>query len=60
MNHNITLTMDELHAIRKEHSARTRNLPNDEYCRLLEEEATPVRLALERAKTRCKKAGHLS
>jgi len=47
---NITLTIDEIHAIRREHSARTKDLPNDEYYRLLEEEAAPVRLALERAK----------
>lgn len=51
MNHDITLTIDEIHAIREEHSARTKNLSTDEYCRLLEEEAAPIRLALERAKT---------
>lgn len=50
MNQDITLTIDEIHAIRKEHSTRTKNLPNDEYRKYLEEEATPVRLALERAK----------
>ncbi len=50
MEDNITLTIDEIHAIRKEHSARTKNLPNDEYNRLLEEEAAPVRAALERAR----------
>lgn len=60
MENNITLTIDELHAIRKEHSTRTRSLPNDEYCKILEEEATPVRLALEHAKMRYKKANNLS
>jgi len=53
MNHNITLTIDEIHAIREEHSGRTKNLPNDEYCRLPEEETAPVRLAPERAKKHC-------
>jgi len=50
MNQNITLTIDEIHAIRKEHSTHTKNLSNDEYRKYLEEEAAPVRLALERAK----------
>ncbi|MCM1232698.1 MAG: hypothetical protein NC489_21440 [Ruminococcus flavefaciens] len=50
MNRNITLTIDEIHAIREEHSTRTKNLSNEEYRKLLEEEAAPVRLALERAK----------
>ncbi len=52
---NITLTIDEIHAIRKEHSACTKDLSNDEYYRLLEEEATPVRLALERIKAQLAK-----
>lgn len=56
MNRNISLTIDEIHAIRKEHSARTKDLSNDEYYRLLEEEAAPVRAALERAKSQLAKA----
>jgi len=57
MNHNISLTIDEIHAIRKEHSNRTKALPYDEYDRLLEEEAAPVRIALERAKAQYTKTG---
>lgn len=56
MNRNISLTIDEIHAIRMEHSTRTKDLPNDEYYRLLEEEAAPVRIALEHAKLQLKKA----
>ncbi len=51
MNHNITLTIEEIHAIREEHSAYTKNLPNDEYYKYLEKEASPIRLALECAKS---------
>lgn len=51
MDNNITLTIDEIHAIRKEHSERTKDLPANEYVRLLDEEAAPVRLAIERIKT---------
>lgn len=59
MNRNISLTIDEIHAIRKEHSARTKDLPNDEYYRLLEEEAAPVRIALEHAKSQLAKADRI-
>lgn len=48
MENNITLTIDEIHAIRKEHSERTKDLPANEYIRFLDEEAAPVRLAIER------------
>lgn len=57
MDNNITLTIDEIHAIREEHSARTRNLPIDEYTRLLDEETAPIRLALERLKKKHSNAG---
>lgn len=50
MENNITLTIDEIHAIRKEHSERTKDLPTDEYVRLLDEETAAIRLALERAR----------
>lgn len=50
MENNITLTIDEIHAIRKEHSDRTKDLPASEYIKLLDEEAAPVRLAIERIK----------
>lgn len=59
MNKNITLTIDELRVIREEHSARTKNLPNDEYRKYLEEEAAPIRLAIERAKAHCVGADNL-
>lgn len=56
MKRNISLTIDEIHAIRREHSSRTANLPNDEYYKLLEKEAAPVRAALEHAKSQLAKA----
>ncbi len=59
MNRNIPLTIDEIHTIRKEHSDRTKDLPNDEYYRLLEEEAAPVRTALERAKSQLAKVNSI-
>lgn len=52
MNQNISLTIDEIHAIRREHSSYTENMPNDEYRKYLEAEAAPIRLALEQAKTK--------
>lgn len=58
MNCDITLTIDELHAIRDEHSTRTKDMSSDEYFKCLEEEAAPVRLALERAKSRYIAAGN--
>lgn len=59
MFRNISLTIDEIHTIRKEHSDRTKDLPNDEYYRLLEEEAAPVRTALERAKSQLAKVNSI-
>lgn len=59
MNRNIPLTIDEIHTNRKEHSDRTKDLPNDEYYRLLEEEAAPVRTALERAKSQLAKVNSI-
>lgn len=59
MNRNISLTIDEIHTIRNEHSTRTKDLPNDEYYRLLEEEAAPVRVALEHAKSQLAKANSI-
>lgn len=57
MNDNITLTIDEIHTIRKEHSERTKDLSANEYVKLLDKEAAPVRLAIERIKKeRVKKA----
>jgi len=46
----ITLTLDEIHAIREEHSKRTKDMNFDEYKKLLDAEIAPTLLALERAK----------
>lgn len=50
MKNNITLTIDEIHAIREEHSALTKDLSSAEYAKRLEEETAPIRLELERLK----------
>ncbi len=50
MENNITLTVDEIHTIRMEHSERTKNLSLEEYRKLLEVEAAPVRSAIEHAR----------
>ena len=50
MNDGITLTIDEIHAIRKAHSEKTKDMDFDEYKKLLDAETAPVRLALEHAK----------
>ena len=50
MNDGITLTIDEIHAIRKAHSEKTKDMDFDEYKKLLDAEAAPIRLALEHAK----------
>ncbi|MCI8712492.1 MAG: hypothetical protein HFH23_09475 [Ruminococcus sp.] len=50
MKNNITLTIDEIHAIRKEHSTLTKDLSSAGYAKLIEEETTPVRLELKRLK----------
>ena len=44
----ITLTIDEIHAIREEHSALTKDLSNAEYARRLLEDTAHIRLELER------------
>lgn len=51
---NITLTIDEIHAIRQEHSQRTKNMNFDEYQKLLDMEIAPALLALDRAKKQLK------
>lgn len=50
MENNITLTIDEIHAIRMEHSEQTKNLPFDEYRKLLDEEIAPALKMLEERK----------
>lgn len=55
MGNNITLTIDEIHTIRTEHSERTKDMPIDEYCKLLDKESASVRLAIERARKQRKK-----
>lgn len=47
---NITLTLDEIHAIREEHSRNTKDMNFDEYKKLLDIEIAPTLLALNRAK----------
>ena len=47
---NITLTLDEIHAIREEHSKNTKDMDFDEYKKLLDAEIAPTLLALEQAK----------
>ena len=56
MENTITLTMDEIHAIRAEHSQRTKDMGFEEYRKLLDAEIAPALLALNRAKTALKKA----
>lgn len=47
MENNITLTNDEIHAIRVEHSEKTRNLSSEEYRKFIEIEVAPIRSAIE-------------
>ncbi len=47
MENNITLTNDEIHAIRVEHSERTKNLSFEEYKRQLDAEIAPTLRKLE-------------
>lgn len=47
---NISLTIDEIHAIRQEHSQKTKDMSFDEYQKLLDMEIAPALLALDRAK----------
>lgn len=42
VENNITLTNDEIHTIRMEHSEKTRNLPFEKYKRLLDAEIAPT------------------
>lgn len=55
MDNNITLTIDEIHAIRKEHSEQTKDLPFDEYRKLLDEEIAPALKMLEERKNHTQK-----
>lgn len=50
MENNITLTNDEIHAIRMEHSEKTKNLPFEEYKRQLDAEIAPTLRRLEEIK----------
>ena len=52
MKNNITLTNDEIHAIRVEHSEETKNLPFEEYKRRLDSEIAPTLRILEELKAR--------
>lgn len=55
MNNNITLTNDEIHVIRLEHSEKTKNLPFEEYKRQLDAEIAPALRKLEELKAAQKK-----
>ncbi len=50
MENNITLTNDEIHAIRLEHSELTRNLTSEEYRKHLDAEIAPALHMLEEFK----------
>ncbi len=50
MENHIALTNDEIHAIRVEHSEKTKNLPFDEYRKQLDTEIAPVLRQLEELK----------
>ncbi len=50
MKNTITLTIDEIHTIREEHSRKTSGLPFDEYKKLLDAEIAPVLLTLNQLK----------
>lgn len=50
MNNNLTLTNDEIHAIRVEHSKRTKDLPFEDYRKQLDAEITPTLHKLEELK----------
>lgn len=54
MENTITLTMDEIHTIREEHSRRTKDMNFEEYRKLLDAEIAPTLLALNRAKAALK------
>lgn len=50
MNNNLMLTNDEIHAIRVEHSERTKDLPFEEYRKQLDAEIAPTLRKLEELK----------
>ena len=56
MENTITLTIDEIHAIRDEHSRKTKDMCFEEYRKLLDAEIGPTLLALNRAKAALKRA----
>lgn len=47
---NIALTIDEIHAIREEHSQKTKDMDFNEYKKMLDAEIAPTLLALDQAK----------
>ena len=47
---NITLTIDEIHSIREEHSRKTKDMNFDEYKKVLDAEIAPVLLLLNLAR----------
>jgi len=51
MENTITLTIDEIHAIRDEHSRKTKDISFEKYRKLLDAEIKSTLLALNRAKT---------
>lgn len=55
MKKNITLTNDEIHAIRVEHSEKIKNLPFEEYKRQLDAEIAPTLRRLEELKKKYSK-----
>ena len=56
MENHITLTNDEIHAIRVEHSEKTKNLPFEEYRRQIDAEIAPVLRRLAELKAAQKKS----
>ena len=50
MENNITLTNDEIHTIRVEHSEKTKNLSFEEYKRQMDAEIAPALRRLEEIK----------
>lgn len=50
MANNITLTIDEIHAIRAEHYEKTKDMDFDEYKKSLNAEIAPILVLLNKAK----------
>lgn len=50
MTKNITLTLDEIHEIRKEHDEKTKNMSFNEYKKSLNAEIAPILLKLNAKK----------